>query len=86
MTTDPPDAPHAPHAPPAPPAPETMTYEQAVDELESIIGRIEQGEIGLEQSLVEYKRGAALLKRCRGILDLAEQQIEKLSAEDAEEA
>ena len=83
MTTDPPDAAHGPQAPPAP---KTMTYEQAVDELESIIGRIEQGEIGLEQSLAEYKRGVALLKRCRGILDLAEQQIEKLSAEDAEEA
>jgi exodeoxyribonuclease VII small subunit len=65
--------------------PEKMTYEQAIEELESIVDRIEQGQIGLQESLAEYRRGAALLKRCRGILDVAEQQIEKLTAEEAEE-
>ncbi len=60
-----------------------LTYEQAIEELETIIERIEQGEIGLEESLAQYRRGAALLKRCRGILDTAEQQIEELTvAED----
>ncbi len=60
---------------------ESMTYEQALGELESLIDRIEQGEIGLEESLTEYRRGAALLKRCRGILETAEQQIEELTAD-----
>ncbi len=60
---------------------ESMTYEQALGELESLIDRIEQGEIGLEESLNEYRRGADLLKRCRGILETAEQQIEELTAD-----
>ena len=59
----------------------SLTYEQALGELEALIERIEQGEIGLEQSLTEYRRGAALLKRCRGILDTAEQQIDELTAD-----
>lgn len=60
---------------------EALTYEQALGELEALIDRIEQGEIGLEESLTEYRRGAALLKRCRGILETAEQQIEQLTAD-----
>ncbi len=61
---------------------ESLTYEQALGELESLIERIEKGEIGLEESLTEYRRGAALLKRCRGILETAEQQIEELTADE----
>jgi len=68
------------------PDPDKMTFEQAMEELESIIGRIEQGKIGLAESLAEYQRGAALLKRCRGTLEVAEQQIEKLSVEPAGES
>ena len=68
------------------PDPDKMSYEQAIEELESIIGRIEQGKIGLAESLAEYQRGAALLKRCRGVLEAAEQQIEKLTVEQAGES
>jgi exodeoxyribonuclease VII small subunit len=68
------------------PDPDKMTYEQAIEELEAIIGRIEQGKIGLAESLTEYERGAALLKRCRGILEAAEQQIEKLTVEQTGES
>ena len=63
----------------------SMSYEQALAELESLIDRIERGEIGLEESLAEYRRGAALLKRCRGILETAEQQIEQLTADGSED-
>ena len=63
------------------PDPDTMSYEQAIEELESIVARIEQGRIGLGESLDQYQRGAALLKRCRGILAEAEQQIETLAVE-----
>ena len=64
---------------------EAMSYEQALGELETLIERIEQGEIGLEESLTEYRRGAALLKQCRGILETAEQQIEELTADDRDD-
>ena len=62
--------------------PKKMSFEQAVQELESIIEQIEQGEVGLEQSLDEYRRGSTLIKRCRDILDVAEQQIEKMSEQE----
>lgn len=61
-------------------APENLSYEEAVALLESIIDRIESGEAGLEESIKEYERGAALIKRCRSILDRAEQRIEQLDA------
>ena len=72
------DAPEPPESPP----PATLSYEQAIGELEGLIARMEQGEVGLEQSLAEYRRGAALLKRCRGILETAQRQIEELTAEE----
>ncbi len=65
------------------PDPKQMSFEQAVGELESIIERIEQGEVGLEQSLDEYRRGGTLIKRCRDILDVAEQQIQKMTAQES---
>lgn len=58
---------------------EHLTFEQAVERLEAIIGRIESGEIGLEQSIREYEHGVALLKRCRAILEQAEQRVEELT-------
>lgn len=67
---------------------ETLTFERAVERLEAIIGRIESGEIGLEQSIREYEHGVALLKRCRAILEQAEQRVEELTTpkSDGEEA
>lgn len=59
---------------------ETLTFEQAVERLEAIITRMESGEIGLERSIAEYERGAALIKRCRAILDQAEQRVAELTA------
>ncbi len=64
------------------PAPEQMRYEDAIAELESINQRIEQGEIGLEDSLIEYRRGVALAKRCEQILNAAEQEIKHVKAGD----
>lgn len=58
---------------------EQLTFEQALDELESIIQRIEGGEIGLEKSLTEYERGVELLRRCREVLQRAEQRVDELS-------
>lgn len=58
---------------------EQMTFEQAVELLESINDRIESGEIGLEQSLAEYERGMRLIAHCRRILDRAEQRMAELT-------
>lgn len=54
-------------------------FEDAQSELERIVSEIEQGQIGLEESLVKYERGMFLIQYCQGILKKAEQQIELLS-------
>lgn len=58
---------------------EKLTFEQALAEIESIIERIEAGEVGLEESLTQYERGVALVNHCRGKLDRAQQQVEDLT-------
>lgn len=54
-----------------------------VEALEQIIERIEGGETGLEQSIAEYEKGMSLIKRCREILQRAEQKVEELGKENA---
>lgn len=55
------------------------SFEDALAELEQILSDIENGQVGLEQSLVKYERGSFLIQHCRGILGKAEKQIELLS-------
>jgi exodeoxyribonuclease VII small subunit len=62
-----------------------MTFEQAIKELTSIVGKIEQGEIALGDSLQQYEKGMALIKHCRKILQEAEKRIEKIAEESAEQ-
>ncbi len=61
--------------------PEPPDFDQALAEVEKIIARIESGEIGLEQSIAEYERGATLLRVCRERLVKAEQKVRDLTAQ-----
>jgi exodeoxyribonuclease VII small subunit len=54
------------------------TYEAALEELDQLIGRIESGQLPLEQMLAGYERGAQLLAFCRGKLEAVENQIKVL--------
>jgi exodeoxyribonuclease VII small subunit len=65
------------------PDPEKMSFEEATEELEAIIERIEAGEIGLEESLAERRRGDALIKRCRSVLEQAEQELQRITPGEA---
>jgi exodeoxyribonuclease VII small subunit len=56
-----------------------MTYEQARDELISIVARLESGQVGLEDSLGLWQRGEALAAHCSTWLDGAEQKLGKVS-------
>jgi len=60
---------------------ESLTFDEAVAQLEVIIEKVESGEIGLEQALSEYERGVKLIRRCRAILSQAEQRIEELTGQ-----
>ena len=59
-----------------------LSFEQAIKELTSIVGRIEQGEIPLADSLEQYEKGMALIKHCRDILQKAEKRIEKIAEKE----
>ena len=71
-------------APPAAPDPAAddplaaIPFEQALAELESIVARMEGGSLSLEDSLAEYRRGAALVARCRRTLADVQQQVRVL--------
>ena len=56
------------------------TFESALAELETIVARMEDGQLSLEQSLAAYKRGAELLKLCQAQLADAQQQVKVLEA------
>lgn len=58
---------------------EPLSFEQSIEQIEQIIARIESGEVGLEKSIAEYERGVALIRRCREILEQAEQRVETLT-------
>lgn len=60
----------------------TLNYEAAIAELESIVQQMESDNLPLAQSLTAYKRGAELLKICQQSLSAAEQQISIISEEN----
>ena len=55
-----------------------LSYEQALDELESMVAAMEGQQLPLDQLLHSYKRGAELLALCRGRLQAVEQQVKLL--------
>ncbi len=60
-----------------------MSFERALKELEAIVGRLERGDVELEESISIYERGEALKAHCDRLLKQAEAKVEKL-AFDAE--
>ncbi len=62
-----------------------LGFEEAIKELTNIVGKIEQGQIPLQNSLQQYERGMALIKHCRTILQKAEKRIEKITKEEESE-
>lgn len=68
-------------SPPAAPA----DFEKALAELESLVARMEEGELTLETSLKEFERGIALARQCQQALQQAEQKVRMLT-ESGEEA
>lgn len=57
----------------------TETYEQKIEELKKIIGKIEDGNTSLDESMKLYEQGAALVKQCETLLAEAEVKITALS-------
>ena len=60
--------------------PESLSFEKALEELEALVQRMEDGRLPLEESLAAYQRGAELIKFCEGRLTDAQARIAVLEA------
>jgi exodeoxyribonuclease VII small subunit len=56
-----------------------LPFERAIEELESIVKRLEEGKVPLEESIAIYERGEALKQRCEELLRQAEARVEKIT-------
>ena len=60
---------------------ETLSFEDALGELESLVERMERGELTLEDSLKSFERGVELTRTCQQALQQAEQKVEILTSQ-----
>ena len=56
-----------------------LTFERAIEELETIVKRLEEGKVPLEESVAIYERGEVLKRRCEELLRQAEARVEKIT-------
>ncbi len=59
---------------------DSLSFEEALSELEGIVRRLEQGSAKLEESIFAYQRGEALRKHCEKLLAKAQGEVEKITA------
>lgn len=77
MTTDP--------SPETEPDGQELSYEQARDELVSVVQRLENGGVGLEESLALWERGEHLAAVCQRWLDGARARLDRAADRDGDE-
>ena len=58
---------------------EEMSFEDAIKELETVVGQLERGDVALDESIALYERGAALKARCEAKLKEAEEKVAKIT-------
>jgi exodeoxyribonuclease VII small subunit len=56
-----------------------LSFEQAIEQLETIVKRLEDGKVPLEESVSIYERGEVLKRRCEELLRQAEARVEKIT-------
>jgi exodeoxyribonuclease VII small subunit len=59
-----------------------LSFEEAMAALEQVVGRLERGEVPLEESIALYERGAALKAHCETKLKDAEAKVEIIRAQE----
>ena len=65
---------------------EELTYEQALEEMETVVSALEAGDMPLDEALAFFERGQALYQRCIDLLDKAELKVQQLTEDgDLEE-
>ncbi len=58
-----------------------LSFERAIEELETIVKRLEDGKVPLEESVTIYERGEALKRRCEELLRQAEARVDKITTD-----
>ncbi|MEM7641517.1 MAG: exodeoxyribonuclease VII small subunit [Pseudomonadota bacterium] len=58
---------------------DTMSFEEAIAELELVVNRLDSGDVSLEDSIKLYERGAALKAHCNAKLKAAEEKVEQIT-------
>ncbi len=58
-----------------------LSFEDALRELERIVGQLETGDVPLDQAITLYERGDALRRQCQARLDAAQARIEQVRAD-----
>ena len=58
-----------------------LSFERAIEELEVIVKRLEDGKVPLEESVAIYERGEALKRRCEELLRQAEARVDKITTD-----
>jgi exodeoxyribonuclease VII small subunit len=53
-------------------------FEKSLEELEALVEQLESGELNLDQSLKQFKRGVELTRHCQSVLEQARQTVEQL--------
>ncbi len=61
-----------------------MSFEDAIAELESIVDKLEKGQLSLDESLALFEKGIRLVRECNNKLKSAQQTVEKLIEENGE--
>ncbi len=63
---------------------EQMSFEEALAALETLVKRLESGELSLEESVAAFERGVQLSRRCEALLEEAEQRLQIVNEDDEE--
>ena len=67
-----------------PRAKKTTDFETSLNELETLVNQIEQGDLSLEEALGAFEQGVKLTRECQSILDQAEQKVQVLIEKNGE--
>ena len=59
-----------------------IKFEEALKDLEEVVGRLEQGNLSLKDTLAEYENGIKLYKQCTALLEDAEKKIQILMKDE----
>lgn len=63
---------------------EELTFEQAMEELEQVVEKLEEGDVPLEEAISIYKKGMDLSRLCHTKLKSVEEQLTQILREDGE--